>query len=323
MDKFNFKEWKDKKVVMHCKTEEEANEFCEVMHKAGKTWSSGVRYLERTNWKNYEDQTCYFFNNGTHDSIDYSREVGYKILEWSDYKKNTNSVHIYTDGITTTAILKDGKKTIRTGQAKCSPDDAYDFNVGARLAFDKLMVVESVREVKRRAKVGEWVKVINPRNVPKDKGIDAYKKDDILQIIKTSYWVMFKNGIAENRKVYALTDDEYVVLENYKPEIVPHLIHIDLEGTYGNIGDDTEQTDLLNNKLKVGDTAILYRGNRSLGEYATCKNERYPDGGVMSLMRHKFVSGKASEFSIIKHRGYEEIADGEIVGGVKYIKATN
>ena len=130
---------------------------------------------------------------------------------------NSSSIHIYTDGTTTTAILKGGKETIRTAQAKCSPDDTYDFNVGAKLAFDRLMGVE-VREVKRRAKVGEWVKVINPRNVPKDKGIDAYKKDDILQIIKASYWVMFKNGIAENGKAYALNDDEYVVLENYKPE---------------------------------------------------------------------------------------------------------
>jgi hypothetical protein len=48
------------------------------------------------------------------------------------------SIHIYTDGTTTSAILKDGKKTVKTAQAKCNADDTFDFNVGAKLAFDRL-----------------------------------------------------------------------------------------------------------------------------------------------------------------------------------------
>lgn len=33
---FNFEEWEDKKVVMHCSTKEEAEDFCRVMDEAGK-----------------------------------------------------------------------------------------------------------------------------------------------------------------------------------------------------------------------------------------------------------------------------------------------
>lgn len=88
-----------------------------------------------------------------------------------------NSIHIYSDGKTTTAILKDGKKTVKTAQAKCSPDDTYDFNIGAKLAFDRLIGVENkaVREVNRRANIGEWVKVVNAEYVPTDNGIPSYK----------------------------------------------------------------------------------------------------------------------------------------------------
>ena len=80
---------------------------------------------------------------------------------WLQLVSANSSIHIYSDGTTTTAILKDGKETIRTAQAKCSPDDTYDFNVGTKLAFDRLMENE-VKEVKRKANVGEWVKVVNP-----------------------------------------------------------------------------------------------------------------------------------------------------------------
>lgn len=52
---------------------------------------------------------------------------------------STKSIHIYTDGNTTTAILKDGKETVKTATAKCSPEDTFDFETGAKLAFDRLM----------------------------------------------------------------------------------------------------------------------------------------------------------------------------------------
>ena len=82
--KFNFEEWKNKKVVMHCKTEEEAKDFCRVMHEAGKRWCSGREYISTVRWSDYKENTCYFFNEGAYDNLsDITQE--YKILEWSDY----------------------------------------------------------------------------------------------------------------------------------------------------------------------------------------------------------------------------------------------
>lgn len=83
---FDFGAWKDKKVCMHCKTEEEAGDFCREMNKAGLRWSSGNSYLSWSCFEPYKEQTCYYFNKGTYDSTVYAKGKGYTILEWSDYR---------------------------------------------------------------------------------------------------------------------------------------------------------------------------------------------------------------------------------------------
>lgn len=67
-----------------------------------------------------------------------------------------------------------------------------------------------VREVKRHAKVGEWVKIVNKRGWYNER----YKLGEILQVTteKSDISVFLSCGGA------AALDDEYVVLEGYKPE---------------------------------------------------------------------------------------------------------
>lgn len=83
---FDFKAWKNKKFCMHCRTEEEAEDFCNEMHKAGLTWHSGTSYLLRNHFGPYEEQTCYCFNKGKYDNTLHAKDEGYTILEWSDYR---------------------------------------------------------------------------------------------------------------------------------------------------------------------------------------------------------------------------------------------
>lgn len=45
---------------------------------------------------------------------------------------------ITTDGTETLARLYEGNKVVKSATAKCSPEDEFDFNTGARLAFDRL-----------------------------------------------------------------------------------------------------------------------------------------------------------------------------------------
>lgn len=53
MKEFNWEEFKDKnnKIAVHCKTEEEAKDFCNQMYEHGMKWNNSTNsYIERTNW---------------------------------------------------------------------------------------------------------------------------------------------------------------------------------------------------------------------------------------------------------------------------------
>lgn len=86
-----------------------------------------------------------------------------------------NKIVITTDGVTTLARLYDGSKVIKSAEAKCSPKDTFDFAVGAKLAYDRLMEekAESVKPVEslenvtwkvvdRPVKAGDYVRITRP-----------------------------------------------------------------------------------------------------------------------------------------------------------------
>ena len=110
------------------------------------------------------------------------------------------------------------KSTGEKAEANCNPADEFDFRTGAKLAFNRLMGEDAkpdngVREVKRKAKVGEYIKVVcaMPCLIP-------YKNGDIFKVncVTTSGCICKKSE--EN---VGLWHSEYVVLENYKPEKEP------------------------------------------------------------------------------------------------------
>lgn len=83
MRKFNWDEFKEGKFAVHCKTEEEAKDFCKQMHEHEMEWCSGESYLKETNYRFCEEEMCYI--RGEFSPYQYYKSKGYKILEWSDY----------------------------------------------------------------------------------------------------------------------------------------------------------------------------------------------------------------------------------------------
>lgn len=88
--KFNLKNYENKTVVMHCETEEEAKSFCEHLCRLGKSWCDGTSYIKDTYWNDFKKNTCYRFNEGTYQDKDYFERMGYTILEWSNFIKDTS-----------------------------------------------------------------------------------------------------------------------------------------------------------------------------------------------------------------------------------------
>ena len=58
---------------------------------------------------------------------------------------HTEKIVITTDGVTTIARKYDGKKLIKEAKAVCSKDDTFNFDVGAKLAMERLMAEDKPR----------------------------------------------------------------------------------------------------------------------------------------------------------------------------------
>ena len=104
------------------------------------------------------------------------------------------------------------KSTGEKAEAKCNPADEFDFRTGAKLAFNRLMGEDNgVREVKRKAEAGEYIKIVDEKSIT---GI--YKNGDICSaiIVTDKAVIMEKDGLLHG----CAGHEEYVVLENYKPE---------------------------------------------------------------------------------------------------------
>lgn len=82
--RFRFEDYKGD-YVMWCKTEEEAKDFCRVMHESGRTWIDYVRYTDETNYNEYLEETCYSFNRGKFGYTSLYKKRDYTILKWEDF----------------------------------------------------------------------------------------------------------------------------------------------------------------------------------------------------------------------------------------------
>ena len=89
--KFRLEDYKGN-YVMHCSTDKMAETFLKFLHKHGKSWGSGVNYLDQINWKMYKKDTCYLFNEGLFGELEDFKEENYKILEFDDFDWNNEDV---------------------------------------------------------------------------------------------------------------------------------------------------------------------------------------------------------------------------------------
>lgn len=154
--------------------------------------------------------------------------VSYKDIAGRTYSvKNFEIGSLFSDmlkkvGSETIVIYRNDNKVIAldksTGEkaeAKCNPADEFDFRTGAKLAFNRLMgedvkLDNGVREVKRKAKVGEYIKIVDAKPF-----LIPYENGEIFRVIGV------KNATCEvenSVKRCHTWHSEYVVLENYKPE---------------------------------------------------------------------------------------------------------
>lgn len=129
-------------------------------------------------------------------------------------------------------LIRDNKTIVKlsngkVGVAKCAPEDKFDICEGLRLATERAYGKREpakkakIKEVKRPAKVGEWIKIVNPELTG-----GRYKAGDIMQV--TDFRPELYKQDLNNGTVFfecedswygwfKIWDSEYVVLEGYEP----------------------------------------------------------------------------------------------------------
>ena len=89
--------------AMHCKTKEEAIDFCMYLNRHERGW--GVSYVN-TMWTIAKENTVYYFNDGIIGNIQIAKERNYTILEWSDYMNKDYSIFTKEDLKTGDVLLR-------------------------------------------------------------------------------------------------------------------------------------------------------------------------------------------------------------------------
>lgn len=181
MKNFDWESFKEGKIVVHCKTKKEAEDFCLQMHEHGMTWESGNSYLSYTYYEVHKNKTCYSI--GGYQSCDYFRKYRCNILEWSDYmqKKFTKAdlkdgmVVEYNDNYFRKRLVIGGFLTGEDGYA-----DLGDYNENLKSVVSDLEIVR-VYKIKCMGKISSIMEdhnleLIWERKEPKKMTVEEMRK---------------------------------------------------------------------------------------------------------------------------------------------------
>lgn len=147
---------------------------------------------------------------------------GVPIIDYKDFVDEKApacyQITITCDGTVTTATMVINDREVKTAIARRNPADKFDWKKGAVLAFDRLWNSQrkadkrpEVREVKRYAKPGEYIKIVYAESNAREN----YHNGDILLV--TGYCKVEDCWVNAKGANVPIAPHEYVVLEGYRP----------------------------------------------------------------------------------------------------------
>lgn len=146
----------EKSIVVHCPREEDAKTLIKFLYECTNfTWGKrpiDMPSKEKTYWANYNKDTCYRLDIYSH-SISFCKKSVYindfpelNIISFEDFTKRymtsadiTYTINIKRKKNQTIATLFDSNgKYVKHAEAKCHYKDKYNFEVGKKLAMERL-----------------------------------------------------------------------------------------------------------------------------------------------------------------------------------------
>lgn len=213
-----FKDFVENKIAVSFKNENEVNSFLQLCYKNGLEWFREPipkREIEKLSPISY-----FYFNALGYSSngIESESLKMAKIIPASEFLSNNKEtdIRITSHGKTTVCLKYEDGKVVARGVARCNPDDKWDADFGAKLAFDRMMgreekqtkpkiktLKDGTRIVKQdKYEVGDVVLI--KKNPSKSSGCEHFgKKAEITKIRK-------KNGSYQKEDGYLIDLDHQI-----------------------------------------------------------------------------------------------------------------
>lgn len=219
MKKYSINDFFAGNVDIRCKNAEQKMAVLKECEKRGIIWNC---YEKATNFiPDCSVLEISFYGNGKltqSNGHDDRNVVDFDQIEFP--RSNFYRIVIYCDGTTTTATMTINDREVKTAIARRNPEDKFNWKKGAALAFERLWdsprraeKKPEVREVKRFAKPGEYIKIVDATAGCYG---GTYRNGDILLV--TGYYKEMRNGWVNVKGTkIAVSPNEYVVLEGYRP----------------------------------------------------------------------------------------------------------
>lgn len=219
MKKYSINEFFAGNIDIRCKNDKQKNAVLKECDKRGVVWNTNQKATSLLPFMSVLEMD--FLGNGRltqSNGHDERNVVNFNQIDFDPHEPSYQ-ILIDCDGTTTTATMTINDREIKTAIARRNPEDKFDWKKGAVLAFDRLWDSQKkaekkpeVREVKRYAKPGEYIKIVDAESYY----AENYHNGDILMVVeyyegKRDGWVMAKDANM------VIDPDEYVVLEGYRP----------------------------------------------------------------------------------------------------------
>lgn len=219
MKKYSINDFFAGKVDIRCKNDKQKMAVLNECEKRGVVWLNGQK---ATSWLSFMPvlEIGFYMNGKLTQS---NGHAGRNVVDFDqiDFGPHEPSYQILIDcdGTTTTATMTINGREVKTAIARQNPADKFDWRKGAELAFERLWKSQKkdekkpeVREAKRWAKPGEYIKIVDAERYY----AENYHNGDILMVAE--YYEGERDGrvMAKGANV-VINPKEYVVLEGYRP----------------------------------------------------------------------------------------------------------
>lgn len=219
MKRYSINDFFAGKVDIRCKNNKQALSLLKECDKRGVVWNNNLKATSILHLMPVLEMD--FFGNGRltqSNGHDERNVVDFDQIDFCPCKPSYQ-ILIDCDGTTTTATMTINGREIKTAIDRRNPADKFDWKKGAELAFERLWKSQKkaekkpeVREVKRWAKPGEYIKFSSVHG-----DCERYKNGDILKV-ESVIEVCGEDGFGQIACCGVIaTPDEYVVLEGYRP----------------------------------------------------------------------------------------------------------